>query len=131
MWGLQKPSPCCQRRVGKRRVVLVLHDDPVSVTLTREAHCTRLTKPWFAIVLFSLNPGSRGRYKSKHKGKVGGGDAKGNSKHEPFAYWPLDKRLTNRRPDKQAAAKSGLASIVKGAKAGLKGAKAKRQKLAR
>jgi ribosomal RNA-processing protein 12 len=72
------------------------------------------------------------RYKAKHKGKPGGGDAKGNSKHEPFAYWPLDKRLTNRRPDKQAAAKSGLASIVQGAKAGaLKGAKAKRQKLAR
>lgn len=72
------------------------------------------------------------RYKAKHKGKVGGGDAKGSSKHEPFAYWPLDKRLTNRRPDKQAAAKEGLASIVKGAKAGaLKGAMAKRQKLAR
>ena len=72
------------------------------------------------------------RYKAKHKGKMGGGDSKGNSKHEPFAYWPLDKRLTNRRPDKQAAAKSGLASIVKGAKSGaLKGGKAKRQRLAR
>ena len=57
---------------------------------------------------------------------------KGNSKLEPFAYWPLDKRLNNRRPDKQAAAKSGLASIVKGAKAGaLRGAKAKKQRLSR
>ena len=57
---------------------------------------------------------------------------KGASKHEPFAYWPLDKRLNSKRREKKATAKAGLAGIVKSAKAGAaKGGKAKRQRTSR
>ena len=57
------------------------------------------------------------------------GDTKGKSSVEPYAYWPLDRKLLNRRSSKQAAAKKGLQGVVKGAKAGAaKGRKAKRQR---
>ncbi len=53
----------------------------------------------------------------------------GKSKMEPYAYWPLDRKLLNRRPDKKAAAKQGLDQVVRAAKSGAaKGRKAKRQR---
>lgn len=48
---------------------------------------------------------------------------------EPYAYWPLDRKMLNRRAGKQAAAKKGLERVVKAAKSGaVKGHKAKRRK---
>lgn len=67
------------------------------------------------------------RFKSKKKGT--GGDVKGNSKVEPYAYWPLDRRLMNRRVQKTRSAKAGLDSVVSAAKEGAaKGRKAKRMR---
>ena len=66
----------------------------------------------------------RFKAKSKH-----GGDTKGSSKVEPYAYWPLDRKMLNRRPQKKAAAQKGLEHIVKAVKSGAsKGRKAKRQR---
>ena len=46
---------------------------------------------------------------------------------EPYAYWPLDRKLLNRRPGKKADAVQGLARVVKGPKGGVqRGNKAKR-----
>jgi ribosomal RNA-processing protein 12 len=57
------------------------------------------------------------------------GDVKGNSRVEPYAYWPLDRNMLNRRPQKKAGAREGLEKIVSAARAGAKkGAKAKRQR---
>ena len=48
---------------------------------------------------------------------------------EPYAYWPLDRRLMNRRQQKAKGAKQGLDKIVVAAKSGAaKGHKAKRQR---
>lgn len=48
---------------------------------------------------------------------------------DPYAYWPLDRRLMNRRAQKAKGAKAGLDKVVVAAKAGAaKGAKAKRQR---
>lgn len=48
---------------------------------------------------------------------------------EPYAYWPLDRKMLNRRQSKKVQAKKGLASVVHTAKAGGgKGNKTKRQK---
>lgn len=75
-----------------------------------------------------------GRGSASHSGErfraKTGGDKKGSSKVEPYAYWPLDRRMLNKkRRGKQAQASKGLSNIVKGAKAGAaKGRKAKRQK---
>ncbi|PRW60392.1 ARM repeat superfamily [Chlorella sorokiniana] len=67
------------------------------------------------------------RFKAKKKGT--GGDVKGGAKVEPYAYWPLDRRLMNRRQQKAKGAKQGLDKIVAAAKAGAaKGHKAKRQR---
>lgn len=53
---------------------------------------------------------------------------KGTSKVEPYAYWPLDRKMLNRRTSKQAAAKKGLSNVLQAAKAGAtKGQKAKRR----
>jgi ribosomal RNA-processing protein 12 len=65
------------------------------------------------------------RFKAKKSGA--GGDVKGNSKVEPYAYWPLDRKMLNRRVQKTKSAKSGLDRVVSAAKAGTaKGQKAKR-----
>jgi ribosomal RNA-processing protein 12 len=66
------------------------------------------------------------RFKAKKSGA--GGDVKGNSKVEPYAYWPLDRKMLNRRVQKTKTAKSGLDRVVNSAaKAGTaKGQKAKR-----
>ncbi|KAK9845416.1 hypothetical protein WJX81_006006 [Elliptochloris bilobata] len=53
-----------------------------------------------------------------------GGDVKGSSRVEPYAYWPLDRKLLNRRPGKKAAAEQGLQAMVHTAK-GAKGARGK------
>ena len=45
---------------------------------------------------------------------------------EPYAYWPLDRKMLNRRPAKQKAAKGGLAGVVDATKAG-RGAKRARR----
>ena len=67
------------------------------------------------------------RFKAKKKGS--GGDVKGNSKVEPYAYWPLDRKLLNRRVQKTKSAKSGLDRIVNAGKDGAsKGHKAKKMK---
>lgn len=48
---------------------------------------------------------------------------------EPYAYWPLDLKMLNRRPSKKADAREGLDSVVKAARAGAaKGSKAKRHR---
>lgn len=64
----------------------------------------------------------------KGKGRAGG-DTRGSSRVEPYAYWPLDRKMLNRRPGKKAAAQRGLDTIVGAAKSGAaKGRKAKRQR---
>ena len=68
----------------------------------------------------------------RFKAKGGGGDVKGASKVEPYAYWPLDRKMLNRRAAKTAAAKSGLGDVIgkgaaKGAKAG-RGTKKRRRR---
>ena len=40
------------------------------------------------------------------------GDVQGKSKVEPYAYWPLDRKMLNRRTAKKAEAKHGLSEIV-------------------
>ncbi|CAN6471177.1 unnamed protein product [Victoria cruziana] len=41
------------------------------------------------------------------------GDVKKKDKLEPYAYWPLDRKMLNRREERKAAAKRGLASVTK------------------
>ncbi len=66
------------------------------------------------------------RFKAK---KGAGGDTKGSSKVEPYAYWPMDRRMLNRRPDKKREARTGLDGIVKASRKGAgQGSRAKRRK---
>lgn len=66
------------------------------------------------------------RFKAK---KGAGGDTKGSSKVEPYAYWPMDRRMLNRRPDKKREARAGLAGVVKASKkASNQASRAKRRK---
>ena len=60
------------------------------------------------------NRHSADAYKAKKGAK---GDVQNKSrKLEPYAYWALDPKLLNRRPNKKAAAKDGLAKVVRNAK---------------
>lgn len=65
----------------------------------------------------------------KPKRLATGGDMAGRgSKTEPYAYWPLDRKMLNRRKGKQASASQGLGKVVTSVVAGaMRGAKARRQ----
>ncbi|VVA40350.1 PREDICTED: RRP12 [Prunus dulcis] len=45
--------------------------------------------------------------------KKAGGDLKRKDKLEPYAYWPLDRKMMSRRPEHRAAARKGISSVVK------------------
>lgn len=50
---------------------------------------------------------------SEYKSKKARGDVKKKGKFEPYAYWPLDRKLLSRRPEHKAAARRGMASVAK------------------
>uniref|UniRef100_A0A2N9GW92 Uncharacterized protein n=1 Tax=Fagus sylvatica TaxID=28930 RepID=A0A2N9GW92_FAGSY len=50
---------------------------------------------------------------SEYSNKKAGGDVKKKGKLEPYAYWPLDRKMMSRRPEHRAAARKGMASVVK------------------
>ncbi|XP_062143407.1 uncharacterized protein LOC133851110 isoform X1 [Alnus glutinosa] len=50
---------------------------------------------------------------SEYSSKKAGGDVKRKDKLEPYAYWPLDRKMMSRRPEHRAAARKGMASVVK------------------
>ncbi|XP_041004716.1 RRP12-like protein [Juglans microcarpa x Juglans regia] len=50
---------------------------------------------------------------SEYTSKKAGGDVKRKDKLEPYAYWPLDRKMMSRRPEHRAAARKGMASVVK------------------
>ena len=88
-----------------------------SISTAHSLLCTTLARQQFT---------SWRRFKARKGAK---GDTKGASKVEPYAYWPLDRKMLNRRAGKQAAAKKGLERVVKAAKTGAaKGHKAKRRR---
>ena len=50
---------------------------------------------------------------SEYASKKASGDVKRKGKLEPYAYWPLDRKMMSRRPEQRAAARKGMASVVK------------------
>ncbi|KAK8654755.1 hypothetical protein V6N13_107355 [Hibiscus sabdariffa] len=50
---------------------------------------------------------------SEYASKKAGGDVKRKDKLEPYAYWPLDRKMMSRRPEHRAAARKGMAGVVK------------------
>lgn len=50
---------------------------------------------------------------TEYSTKKAGGDVKRKDKLEPYAYWPLDRKMMSRRPEHRTAARKGMASVVK------------------
>ncbi|MQM05498.1 hypothetical protein Taro_038315 [Colocasia esculenta] len=50
---------------------------------------------------------------SEYTSKKGSGDVKVKDKLEPYAYWPLDRKLLNRRSELKAVARKGMAKVMK------------------
>ncbi|XP_062091199.1 uncharacterized protein LOC133797338 [Humulus lupulus] len=50
---------------------------------------------------------------NEYANKKAGGDLQKKDKLEPYAYWPLDRKMMSRRPEHRASAKKGMASVVK------------------
>ncbi|AQK75494.1 ARM repeat superfamily protein [Zea mays] len=49
----------------------------------------------------------------EYTSKKASGDLKKKDKMEPYAYWPLDRKLLNRRSDRKASARKGMSSVMK------------------
>ncbi|KAH0970908.1 hypothetical protein GBA52_023064 [Prunus armeniaca] len=49
----------------------------------------------------------------EYASKKAGGDLKRKDKLEPYAYWPLDRKMMSRRPEHRATARKGISSVVK------------------
>ncbi|KAI0499276.1 hypothetical protein KFK09_020179 [Dendrobium nobile] len=103
---------------------LIVHDDCVkpklqknssdSVSDTRSLTSSRISRK-------SLLSSHRKRQKTEsgwsytgveYTSKKAGGDLKKKGKLEPYAYWPLDRKLLNRRVDRKAVARKGMASVM-------------------
>ncbi|XP_043695681.1 RRP12-like protein [Telopea speciosissima] len=50
---------------------------------------------------------------NEYTSRKAGGDVTRKGKLEPYAYWPLDRKMLSRRPEQRAAARKGMASVVK------------------
>ncbi|VFQ62697.1 unnamed protein product [Cuscuta campestris] len=50
---------------------------------------------------------------SEYASKKAGGDTSRKGKLEPYAYWPLDRKMISRRPEHRASARKGMSSVVK------------------
>lgn len=50
---------------------------------------------------------------NEYASKKARGDLTRKDKLEPYAYWPLDRKMMSRRPEHRAAARRGMASVVK------------------
>ncbi|KAK4785190.1 hypothetical protein SAY86_001879 [Trapa natans] len=50
---------------------------------------------------------------SEYASKKAKGDLKRKDKLEPYAYWPLDRKMMSRRPEHRAKARRGMATVVK------------------
>lgn len=50
---------------------------------------------------------------NEYTNKKASGDVKKKDKLDPYAYWPLDRKLLNRRAERKAAARKGMASVMK------------------
>ncbi|GAB2291556.1 hypothetical protein Dimus_025810 [Dionaea muscipula] len=50
---------------------------------------------------------------SEYASKKARGDVKKSGKLEPYAYWPLDRKMVSRRPEHRAVARRGMARVVK------------------
>ncbi|KAF6160901.1 hypothetical protein GIB67_025436 [Kingdonia uniflora] len=48
----------------------------------------------------------------EYASKKAGGDLKKKDKLEPYAYWPLDRKMMSRRPEHRAAARKGMSRVV-------------------
>ncbi|BFG39488.1 hypothetical protein CerSpe_257610 [Prunus speciosa] len=49
----------------------------------------------------------------EYASKKARGDLKRKDKLEPYAYWPLDRKMMSRRPEHRATARKGMSSVVK------------------
>ncbi|XP_022035873.1 RRP12-like protein [Helianthus annuus] len=49
---------------------------------------------------------------SEYSSKKAGEDLKRKGKFEPYAYWPLDRKMVSRRPEHLVAARKGMSSVV-------------------
>ncbi|XP_052181613.1 uncharacterized protein LOC127794500 [Diospyros lotus] len=61
----------------------------------------------------SLDSGGWAYTGSEYGSKKASGDVKRKGKLEPYAYWPLDRKMMSRRPEQRAAARKGMAGVVK------------------
>ncbi|ONK64460.1 uncharacterized protein A4U43_C07F26270 [Asparagus officinalis] len=50
---------------------------------------------------------------NEYTNKKSSGDVKKKDKLDPYAYWPLDRKLLNRRVERKASARKGMASVMK------------------
>ncbi|XP_020270530.1 RRP12-like protein [Asparagus officinalis] len=50
---------------------------------------------------------------NEYTNKKSSGDVKKKDKLDPYAYWPLDRKLLNRRAERKASARKGMASVMK------------------
>lgn len=50
---------------------------------------------------------------NEYASKKASGDVRRSGKLEPYAYWPLDRKLLSRRREQKAAARKGMSSVIK------------------
>ncbi|CAM8986557.1 unnamed protein product [Rhodiola kirilowii] len=82
-------------------------DTRIRATRAHSASCHKLTKRR------KTSDSSKSYVGREYASKKAGGDLKKKDKLEPYAYWPLDRKMLSRKEEHSSAAKRGMASVVK------------------
>jgi len=98
---------------GKKKLKREMSPDPDSDARTKASTHLSANSLRMAQKRRKTSDGGWAYVGSEYGSKKASGDVKRKGKLEPYAYWPLDRKMMSRRPEQRAAARKGMANVVK------------------
>lgn len=98
---------------GKKKLKREMSPDPDSDARTQASTRLSANSSQIAQKRRKTSDGGWAYMGSEYGSKKASGDVKRKGKLEPYAYWPLDRKMMSRRPEQRAAARKGMANVVK------------------
>lgn len=98
---------------GKKKLKREMSPDPDSDARTQASTRLSVNSLQIAQKRRKTSDGGWAYMGSEYGSKKASGDVKRKGKLEPYAYWPLDRKMMSRRPEQRAAARKGMANVVK------------------
>ncbi|KAH7851218.1 hypothetical protein Vadar_008734 [Vaccinium darrowii] len=98
---------------GKKKLKREMSPDPDSDARTEASTQLSANPSRMAQKRRKTSDGGWAYVGSEYGSKKASGDVKRKGKLEPYAYWPLDRKMMSHRPEQRAAARKGMVNVVK------------------